>query len=97
MFGTRIHNYWEEIHARFKAMLERLADRPSQEDVDKARDILGIPEGAILTEEVARSRYKIMAKMTHPDAGGASEAFITLKDSLDILIKYMGFDKTETV
>lgn len=62
---------------------------PPAKDVPDCYRVLGYDRKPESVEEI-RTRYKRLAKATHPDAGGSAEQFDTLHVAYEQAIKLMG-------
>ena len=54
---------------------------------ERSRELLGLPLGRRLSESEIHRAYKLLAKRTHPDAGGTEEAFLRISAAHEALIK----------
>jgi hypothetical protein len=54
---------------------------------DRSRELLGLPLGRRLSESEIHRAYKLLAKRTHPDAGGSEEAFLRISAAHEALIR----------
>jgi hypothetical protein len=54
---------------------------------DRSRELLGLALGRRLSESEIHRAYKLLAKRTHPDAGGSGEAFLRISAAHEALIK----------
>jgi hypothetical protein len=54
---------------------------------DRSRELLGLPLGRSLSESEIHRAYKLLAKRTHPDAGGSGEAFLRISAAHEALIR----------
>jgi DnaJ-domain-containing protein 1 len=54
---------------------------------ERFRELLGLPLGRRLSESEIHRAYKLLAKRTHPDAGGNAEAFLELSAAHEALMQ----------
>jgi curved DNA-binding protein CbpA len=54
---------------------------------ERSRELLGLPLGRRLSESEIHRAYKLLAKRTHPDAGGSEEAFLRISAAHEALMK----------
>jgi len=54
---------------------------------ERSRELLGLPLGRRLSESEIHRAYKLLAKRTHPDAGGTEEAFLRISDAHEALMR----------
>ena len=59
--------------------------RPFSGDVSNAFQILGIPPGLVISDELLRESYREAGKKTHPDAGGGEGEFAALREAFSIV------------
>lgn len=84
---------WERARANFKAYLDSLRVQGRVDAVKEACTYMGLSFDELKKEDVDK-KYRMLAKMTHPDITGTSGAeggdeFITLKNSRDLIIAYL--------
>lgn len=65
--------------------------RPAQPKLltpeERSRQLLGLPLDRRLSENEIHRAYKLLAKRTHPDAGGSEEAFLRISAAHEALMK----------
>lgn len=54
---------------------------------ERSRQLLGLPLDRRLSENEIHHAYKLLAKRTHPDAGGSEEAFLRISAAHEALMK----------
>ena len=54
---------------------------------ERSRQLLGLPLDRRLSENEIHRAYKLLAKRTHPDAGGSEEAFLRISAAHEALMK----------
>ena len=54
---------------------------------ERSRELLGLPFDCRLSEVEIHRAYKLLAKRTHPDAGGSEEAFLRITAAHDALMR----------
>ncbi|SHN79756.1 J domain-containing protein [Bradyrhizobium erythrophlei] len=54
---------------------------------ERSRQLLGLPLDRRLSESEIHRAYKLLAKRTHPDAGGSEEAFLRISAAHEALMK----------
>jgi len=54
---------------------------------ERSRQLLGLPLDRRLSENEIHRAYKLLAKRTHPDAGGSEEAFLRISTAHEALMK----------
>jgi hypothetical protein len=54
---------------------------------ERSRELLGLPLERRLTENEIHRAYKLLAKRTHPDAGGTEEDFLKLTAAQEMLMQ----------
>ena len=54
---------------------------------ERSRRLLGLPLDRRLSENEIHRAYKLLAKRTHPDAGGSEEAFLRISAAHEALMK----------
>jgi hypothetical protein len=65
----------------------RSAQPKSLTPEERSRRLLGLPLDRRLSESEIHRAYKLLAKRTHPDAGGSEEAFLRISAAQETLIR----------
>lgn len=55
-----------------------------------ARQVLGLPQGALLSEGEIKAAWKREAMKSHPDLGGSGERFVEVSRAVDLLRSLSG-------
>lgn len=77
---------WKERMRQFREAIHSVVEQRNNE-IKIAKEFLGITETDELNESVINTKYKQLAKMTHPDLGGDAKQFMVLKENRDLLLK----------
>lgn len=86
-------SFWEFLRGGFRRFLESI-DIPSQVEIQKAKGIFGFHEQETPTKDQIKIKYRTMAKMTHPDLGNDSDAFLALADAKKVLFKAYAYEES---
>lgn len=78
--GQAVQDAHEEgLRRRYARLIESMS-------LSEAKQILGLPEGPVTTDEISKA-YKTLALENHPDRGGDSEKMVDINVARDTLLK----------
>jgi hypothetical protein len=80
-----VNDFWERLTKNFFDMLNRLSASPSE--LIKAKEIFGFHAEENPSIDEIKSKYRVMAKMTHPDLGNDPTSFHALQGARDVLLR----------
>jgi curved DNA-binding protein CbpA len=61
-----------------------------------ARQVLGLPQGVLLSEGQIKVAWKREAMKSHPDLGGSAERFVEVSRAVDLLRSLSGLVTTQS-
>ena len=94
-FNDMMGNFWEDLLHRFESYASQMNSLRyvKYEDVTAAKKTLGFSEKESPTVDEIKSRYRLLAMMTHPDKGGDDASFRALSEAKDFLMRLQSEDK----